>query len=51
MRLPVECRIELVELEQGQIGLQVVALLPGLQLNIVLQGLDVLRVVPKHLGH
>lgn len=38
-------RVELVELQQRQVGLQVVTLLPGLEVHIVLQSLDVLGVV------
>ena len=38
-------RVELVELQQRQVGLQVVTLLPGLEVHIVLQSLDVLWVV------
>merc|ERR1719234_1392326 len=37
--------VELVELQQGQVGFQVITFLPRLKINIVLQGLDVLRVV------
>ena len=40
-----ECRVELVKFQKSQIGLEIVALLPGLKLHIVLQSLDVLRVV------
>ena len=37
--------VELVQLQQRQVGLQVVSLLSGLEVNIVLQGLNVLGVV------
>ena len=38
-------RVKLVELKQRQVGLQVISLLPGLEVHIVLKSLDVLRVV------
>ena len=40
-----ECRVELVKFQKSQIGLEIVTLLPSLKLHIVLQSLDVLRVV------
>ena len=43
-----ECRVELVKFQKSQIGLKIVALLSGLELHVVLQGLDVLRVVPLY---
>ena len=41
-----ECRVELVKFQKSQIGLKIVALLSNLELNVMLQGLDVLRIVP-----
>ena len=38
-------RVELVKLQQRKVGLQVITLLPGLEIHIVLQSLDVLGVV------
>ena len=37
--------VELVQLQQSKVGLEIVSLLPSLEINIVFQSLDVLRVV------
>lgn len=42
----VGARVELVQLEQCQVGLQIIGVLPGLQLYIPLQRGNVLWVVP-----